>query len=363
MRTIDRKLLQQALQQGKDISASAISGQGFDPRGGVGVLAAQLATAGIGKFAQNRAQKQLAEQDLQTRTNIEGRFPELAGLNLSAETLQAEGLRRANITSAAPKRVIRETAGGLVSINPATGRSIPVTAEGGRQLQPSVKERTVVNVGGEEPAFRKSIEQTRGSKVGARIDKIETDADAAVGVLANLDVIEGNLSNVQTTGPLDSAKIFMNNLGTQLGLQLDLSETSSLEQINAASKQLSVPLVKQLGVNPTDRDAKIIEATVAGLGKSKDANKNLIHVLRQVSNKRLVHAKISDQLRDEGREREIARTIREYDKSNPTTQLKKSSAVPLTPSGTIDVSKLKKGSRYQKDGLVVIFDGIGFVEE
>lgn len=91
MATVDRKLLQQALAQGQQISQAAATGQGFDPRGGVGVLAAQLATAGIGAFAQNKARKQLAELEQQQQAAFGQQFPQFAGLagQTTPETRQA----------------------------------------------------------------------------------------------------------------------------------------------------------------------------------------------------------------------------------------------------------------------------------
>lgn len=91
MATVDRKLLQQALKQGQDISRRATTGEGFDPRGGLGVLGLQLATAGIGAFAQNRAKKQLAEQEQKEQQAFGQQFPQFAGLagQLSPETRQA----------------------------------------------------------------------------------------------------------------------------------------------------------------------------------------------------------------------------------------------------------------------------------
>lgn len=50
----NRELLQKELQRAGQITQSAVSGQGFDPRGGYGVLAAQLGTAAIGAFAQKK---------------------------------------------------------------------------------------------------------------------------------------------------------------------------------------------------------------------------------------------------------------------------------------------------------------------
>ena len=244
-----------------------------------------------------------------------------------------------------------------------TGQATPVQM-GGQQLTPYVKPpSTVVNVGGEQLAFRKKIEESEGTRISEQMGKIETDANNAVGILANLDFIEENLKNVQTTGPLDTAQIFVNNLANQLGVDVDLAETSSKEEINAASRALSVPLVKQLGVNPTDRDAKIIESTVAGLGKSKQANYDLINISRQIANKKLAHAKIAERLKQEGKERKIGQAIREYDSKNPVKPPKKAKEAPFLPSGKLDISKLQRGQTYLKDGNIYEFDGIGFIQQ
>ena len=49
---------------GQALINKAISGQGFDPQGGIGVAVAQIATAGIGAWAQNRARKDIAEREV-----------------------------------------------------------------------------------------------------------------------------------------------------------------------------------------------------------------------------------------------------------------------------------------------------------
>jgi len=49
---------------GQALINKAVSGQGFDPQGGWGVAAAQIATAGIGAWAQNRARKDIAEKEV-----------------------------------------------------------------------------------------------------------------------------------------------------------------------------------------------------------------------------------------------------------------------------------------------------------
>ena len=58
------------LEFGQNLVNKAISGQGFDPRGGIGVAVAQIATAGIGAWAQNRARKDIAEKEVNRQTQL-----------------------------------------------------------------------------------------------------------------------------------------------------------------------------------------------------------------------------------------------------------------------------------------------------
>ena len=52
---INRELLQRELARAGQIRQAAASGEGFDPRGGYGVLAAQLGTAAIGAYIEKKA--------------------------------------------------------------------------------------------------------------------------------------------------------------------------------------------------------------------------------------------------------------------------------------------------------------------
>ena len=58
------------LEFGQGLINKAISGQGFDPQGGIGVAVAQIATAGIGAWAQNRARKNMAEIEVGRQTQL-----------------------------------------------------------------------------------------------------------------------------------------------------------------------------------------------------------------------------------------------------------------------------------------------------
>mgnify|MGYP003675502365 CR=1 FL=1 len=90
-----RKILEQELKRAGEMSQKVVSGEGFDPRGGVGVLFAQLATAGIGRYQRNRVEKGLAEEELQSLKTFETNNPELAGLGLSREGRENVALKKA----------------------------------------------------------------------------------------------------------------------------------------------------------------------------------------------------------------------------------------------------------------------------
>ena len=80
------------LEFGQGLINKAVSGQGFDPKGGVGVAVAQIATAGIGAWAQNTARKELAEkevgrqQQLSSLLTSKGYTPESASAIASMTT-------------------------------------------------------------------------------------------------------------------------------------------------------------------------------------------------------------------------------------------------------------------------------------
>ena len=66
----NRELLQRELARVGQITQSAISGEGFDPRGGYGVLAAQLGTAAIGPYAEKKARDKLMAENERRKQKI-----------------------------------------------------------------------------------------------------------------------------------------------------------------------------------------------------------------------------------------------------------------------------------------------------
>ena len=143
-RTVDRKTLQAALAQAQQTQKFAQSGQGFDSRGGAPVALAQIATAGIGAFAQNRAQKQLAELEVQEQQQFAQQFPQFKNLARSTTAPTRQAAIQAQIGGQIKQQFakpIQKTDQGLVRINSQSGESFPITGqEGGRVGVPGPKE-------------------------------------------------------------------------------------------------------------------------------------------------------------------------------------------------------------------------------
>lgn len=218
-RTASREALRQALQTGQQISQRASSGQGFDPRGGVGVLAAQLATAGIGAFAQNRARKQLAEQEQQSQQAFATSFPQFSGLSgqLSPET------RQAVIQSQLTGQIQQQFKAAPTPLSPAGKRAADVQAgflEKGASLESTEDlEKKRATTFKETRDLRKEFTKNSGEFIKSRdsFNRVQASAEdpSAAGDLALIfnfmkvldpgsTVREGEFATAQSSGSVPS---------------------------------------------------------------------------------------------------------------------------------------------------------------
>jgi len=90
-------------------------------------------------------------------------------------------------------------------------------------------------------------------------------------------------SGALKTGAGQEAILQARRIANTLGF--DAGETAPGELFAALSAQIVIPLVKQLGVNPTDKDLQFIIEATASLGKSEAGNRLLLQTL-QFSNDR-----------------------------------------------------------------------------
>jgi len=208
----------------------------------------------------------------------------------------------------------------------------------------------LVNINQNTESTRRKQRETRRGKF---IDQAIEDADVASGIMGNLATIETNLDDIVArggaTGAASGAIQLINNLGAQAGLDINLGESANLTAIEGASNALAVPLTKQLGVNPTDKDFEIVKSTVARAGTSIPANYALVDVAKQAAKRKSVVADMAIRADDEGLDFKSLRSqVNAYKKNNPII-----APVPLPTNP----NQLEVGRRYTTNKGVFIFDG------
>ena len=221
-------------------------------------------------------------------------------------------------------------------------------------LDASRRKSSATNVNVNTEGARAKQSEVRRGKL---IDNIFTQAESAKEIGVNVKSMKSSLDNLVqgggVTGPASGMLSTLNELGGQLGLDVDLSESSSIRQIEGASNKIAVPLVKQLGVNPTDKDFEIIKSTVARAGTSVPANYAFLDTTNQLSDRKVAEEEIALRAIDEGMgETDIRRAINSYRDNNPIS-------VPVSLPNNI--SQLKEGKRYATDKGVFTFDGENMV--
>lgn len=113
-------------------------------------------------------------------------------------------------------------------------------------------------------------------------------ADDARAVLTNVDTLENLLNQGVNTGFGANLGLGLQRIGQSIiGEDYKVPEIAGREAFQAASTQLILPLVKQLGVNPTDKDLDFVRTGSAELGKSETGNKLMLAALRLSANRRV----------------------------------------------------------------------------
>lgn len=161
MSRVDRKLLQQALANAQNISKTAASGQGFDHRGGIAVLGAQLATAGIGAYAQHKIRKQMAEKEATAQAAFGQQFPQFAGVagQLSPQARENIIMQQALAGMKGPEidNQLIETQNGYALIDKNSGSVKPVMNQNNKQVRPFREKSPTNNLTPAEEAVDKAF--------------------------------------------------------------------------------------------------------------------------------------------------------------------------------------------------------------
>ena len=120
-----------------------------------------------------------------------------------------------------------------------------------------------------------------------KYDKITDNADTSNLTLNKITELEGLINNGVETGFGVESVANLGKIKQFFNPDYKVKEIAGIENFNATATQLVMPLVKQLGVNPTDNDLKMTEKGAATLGKTTAGNKLILKSLK-VSNARNV---------------------------------------------------------------------------
>ena len=122
-------------------------------------------------------------------------------------------------------------------------------------------------------AFKQSVDAVGNQYKGLR-EAYETGQSTAPTTTIMRDLLE--MGNVQTGFGAEFAaggRRFLSSVG------VDVAGTSGEEVFAGASNQLVLPLVKQLGVNPTDKDLDFVVTASPTLSKSAEGNLLMLDIL------------------------------------------------------------------------------------
>lgn len=131
-------------------------------------------------------------------------------------------------------------------------------------------------------------EKGLGEAVPKNYEAAKAKAYEAVNLDSNLDNLENMLDQGLNTGFGAEAGLTLNRVGQLLlGDEYKTTEVAGAESFLAGTGNIVIPLVKNLGVNPTDNDLKFITKAAPGLTKSVEGNRLMIKALK-LSNARRI---------------------------------------------------------------------------
>lgn len=128
---------------------------------------------------------------------------------------------------------------------------------------------------------------------------ISESANSARVALGNLNVMQSILDEPDfETGSLAPIKKSLSAVLDNFGMLSDEAKTQldQAQTFEALANNSILPLVKQLGVNPTDRDLMFVQSAAPTLGKTKEGNKLLIKALVLAQNKKIEYQRLYAQL-------------------------------------------------------------------
>jgi hypothetical protein len=123
--------------------------------------------------------------------------------------------------------------------------------------------------------------------MGSTYKKLGERKDTASSALFNLQNIEALLDAGTKTGAWESIKLDVKRAAQALGFNPNEEDIAKQEAFVSFSTKTILPLVKDLGVNPTDKDLEFVKEGTPTLEKSEAGNRIMLEALL-VSQKRIV---------------------------------------------------------------------------
>jgi hypothetical protein len=123
--------------------------------------------------------------------------------------------------------------------------------------------------------------------MGSTYKKLAERKDTASSALFNLENIQALLDGGVQTGAWESYKLDAKRIAQALGFRVDDDDIASQEAFVSFSTKTILPLVKDLGVNPTDKDLEFVKEGTPTLEKTETGNRIMLEALL-VSQKRIV---------------------------------------------------------------------------
>jgi hypothetical protein len=123
--------------------------------------------------------------------------------------------------------------------------------------------------------------------MGSTYKKLAERKDTASSALFNLENIQALLDGGVQTGAWESYKLDDKRIAQALGFRVDDDDIASQEAFVSFSTKTILPLVKDLGVNPTDKDLEFVKEGTPTLEKTETGNRIMLEALL-VSQKRIV---------------------------------------------------------------------------
>ena len=322
---INRELLQRELQRAGQIRQTATSGEGFDPRGGYGVLAAQLGTAAIGAYAEKKARDKLMAENERRKQKM-GLLLEQKGISSEFADLLSPTSQDALVQQIIKSELTPPTAptpqSSLGKLQADIGAGL-IPEDIGRQaiekqIQPK-KPLVEVKTGELETQEKKEL----GKIFAKKYESITQAGDQARRGLETLETLKQAVSNPDAAqGAFADIRAGSKKVADLFGFDVEGLEDDAI--IAAVGNKLALQLRNPKGEDggltgaTSDRDVKFLVDGVPNKNKTQSQNLALIEIGIRDKERTIKLSNLANQyLAEKGTFKGFAKVKKEFYENNP----------------------------------------------